>query len=241
MRQAGSVKAVVNVTSDKCYENREWVWGYRETEAMGGYDPYSSSKGCAELVAAAYRTSYFNPADYQKHGIGLASVRAGNVIGGGDWGRRPAGAGHGAGFLGGSRRSTSATRMPSAPGSTCWSRSAATCWWQKSFTPTARPMPRAGTSAHVRATRSRCNGSSNSWWHCGADGAAWQHDQSQQPHEAHYLKLDCSKAAARLGWMPRWTLGEALGHIVDWQKAHLSGGDMRAKMLAQIAAYTNAG
>ena len=85
VRQTDSVRAVVNVTSDKCYENREWVWGYRENEPMGGYDPYSNSKGCAELVTAAYRNSYFNPAQYSQHGVALASARAGNVIGGGDW------------------------------------------------------------------------------------------------------------------------------------------------------------
>ena len=85
VRNTGSVKAVMNVTSDKCYENREWAWGYRENEAMGGYDPYSSSKGCAELVTAAYRNSYFHPEKYQQHGVAIASARAGNVIGGGDW------------------------------------------------------------------------------------------------------------------------------------------------------------
>ncbi len=85
VRSTHSVKAVVNVTTDKCYENREWAWGYRENEAMGGHDPYSSSKGCAELVTAAYRNSYFNPDKYQEHGVAIASARAGNVIGGGDW------------------------------------------------------------------------------------------------------------------------------------------------------------
>ncbi|NOZ26376.1 MAG: CDP-glucose 4,6-dehydratase, partial [Nitrospirae bacterium] len=87
VRRTDSVRVVVNITSDKCYENREWVYGYRETDPMGGYDPYSSSKGCAELVTSAYRNSYFNPKDYGKtHNVALASVRAGNVIGGGDWG-----------------------------------------------------------------------------------------------------------------------------------------------------------
>ncbi len=85
VKQVGGVKAVVNITSDKCYENREWVWGYREDEAMGGYDPYSNSKGCAELVASSYRQSFFNRDKYDDHGCALASVRAGNVIGGGDW------------------------------------------------------------------------------------------------------------------------------------------------------------
>src|SRR5262249_40818429 len=85
VRRTPGVKVVVNVTSDKCYENREWVWGYRENEALGGYDPYSSSKACAELVTAAYRSSFFHPADYARHGVAVASARAGNVIGGGDW------------------------------------------------------------------------------------------------------------------------------------------------------------
>ena len=85
VRQTQSVRAVVNVTSDKCYENKEWVWGYRESDPMGGFDPYSNSKGCAELVTAAYRNSFFNPAKYSEHHVALASVRAGNVIGGGDW------------------------------------------------------------------------------------------------------------------------------------------------------------
>jgi CDP-glucose 4,6-dehydratase len=85
VRKTDTVCAVVIVTSDKCYENREWHWGYRENEPMGGYDPYSSSKGCAELVTAAYRNSYFNPAAYSQHGVAIGSGRAGNVIGGGDW------------------------------------------------------------------------------------------------------------------------------------------------------------
>src|SRR6185369_3607913 len=85
VRNTPTVKAVVNVTTDKVYENREWVWGYRENEPMGGYDPYSNSKGCSELVAAAYRSSFFNPIDYDRHGMAIATARAGNVIGGGDW------------------------------------------------------------------------------------------------------------------------------------------------------------
>jgi CDP-glucose 4,6-dehydratase len=85
VRQTPGVKAVVNITTDKCYENREWVWGYRENEPMGGYDPYSNSKGCAELVSAAFRSSFFNSSAYAQHGVAIATVRAGNVIGGGDW------------------------------------------------------------------------------------------------------------------------------------------------------------
>lgn len=85
VRTTPSIRAVVNITTDKCYENREWIWGYREDDPMGGYDPYSNSKGCAELVSAAYRSSFFNDKDYDNHGVAVATVRAGNVIGGGDW------------------------------------------------------------------------------------------------------------------------------------------------------------
>lgn len=86
-RNTNSVRVIINVTSDKCYENKEWVWGYRENDSIGGYDPYSSSKGCCELITAAYRNSYFNPSDYIRHNKTIVSVRAGNVIGGGDWGK----------------------------------------------------------------------------------------------------------------------------------------------------------
>jgi CDP-glucose 4,6-dehydratase len=240
VRQAGSVKAVVNVTSDKCYENREWVWGYRESEAMGGYDPYSSSKGCAELVAAAYRTSYFNPADYAQHGIGLASVRAGNVIGGGDWAA--------------DRLVPDMVRAFSTGETVNIRNPHAIRPWQHVLEPlsgyllvaeklyTDGPAYAEGWNFGPRDSEAQ----PVQWiveqlaalW---GENAAWEHDQSPQPHEAHYLKLDCSKAAARLGWSPRWTLREALGHIVDWQKAQLAGGDMRAKMLAQIDAYEHAG
>src|SRR5450759_1973890 len=82
IRQIGSVKAILNITTDKCYENKEWHWGYRENEPMGGYDPYSNSKGCSELVTSSFRSSFFNPKEYKNHGVALASARAGNVIGG---------------------------------------------------------------------------------------------------------------------------------------------------------------
>jgi CDP-glucose 4,6-dehydratase len=125
VRQTPGVKAVVNITTDKCYENREWVWGYRENEPMGGYDPYSNSKGCAELVSAAYRSSFFNSSAYAQHGVAIATVRAGNVIGGGDWAQDrliPTSSPH----LKSASQPASATRTPSAPGSMCWSPCAAT-------------------------------------------------------------------------------------------------------------------
>ena len=112
---------MVNVTTDKCYENREWVWGYRENEPMGGYDPYSNSKGCAELVTAAYRSSFFNAADYARHGVALATVRAGNVIGGGDWARGPPDPGYPCRLRARERVLRIRNPQPFAPGSMCWS------------------------------------------------------------------------------------------------------------------------
>jgi CDP-glucose 4,6-dehydratase len=136
VRGAAGVRAVVNITTDKCYENREWLWGYREDEPMGGHDPYSSSKGCAELVTSAYRRSFLNS------GTALASARAGTVIGGG------------------------------GPGSTCWSRCRVICNWPNGCGTTARPWPKAGTSARPTMTRSRWAGSSSAWPRCGGTGAA---------------------------------------------------------------------
>ena len=237
-RQADSVRAIINVTSDKCYENREWIWGYRENEAMGGYDPYSNSKGCAELVAAAYRNSYFNPASFADHGVGLASARAGNVIGGGDWAEdrlipdimraitqnKPA-----------SIRNPHAIRP-----------------WQHVLEPLSGYLMLAETlwkngAAFGEAWNFGPNDEdakpvqwiveqlTKSW----GEGASWVLDGGDHPHEAHYLKLDCSKAKARLDWQPRWHLDETLNKIVDWQKNYLLGADMKAVTLKQIDVYLN--
>lgn len=239
-RLSGSVRAIVNVTSDKCYENREWVWGYRENEAMGGYDPYSNSKGCAELVTSSYRTSFFNPNVYAKHGVALASARAGNVIGGGDWAedrlipdimraivqRKPV-----------NIRNPHAIRP-----------------WQHVLEPLSGYLILAqklyqGGAAYSESWNFGPNDEDAkpvSWiadrltqtW--GA-GASWVLDGRDHPHEAHYLKLDCSKAKARLQWHPRWHLQEALGAIVAWHRWHQSGKDVREMTLRQIAAYTTTG
>lgn len=236
VRQAGSVRAIVNVTSDKCYENREWVWGYRENEAMGGYDPYSSSKGCAELVAAAYRNSFFNPQDYAKHGVALASARAGNVIGGGDWADdrlipdimraivqgRPV-----------NIRSPHAIRP-----------------WQHVLEPLsgylmlAQNLYEEGVNyaegwnfgpddADAKPVQWIADNLTTAW----GEGASWVRDGGNHPHEAHYLKLDCSKAKARLGWAPRWRLEQTLSKIVEWHKAFGEKQNMREITLAQISQY----
>ncbi|AQR71518.1 CDP-glucose 4,6-dehydratase [Janthinobacterium sp. LM6] len=238
VRATPGVRAVVNVTSDKCYENREWPWGYRENEAMGGYDPYSNSKGCAELVTAGYRSSFFHADKYAEHGIALGSGRAGNVIGGGDWALdrlipdmlRAIGAGEPVMI-----RNPHAIRP-----------------WQHVLEPlsgyltlaenlyTAGPVHAEGWNFGPHDTDAKpvewiIERMTQEW---GA-GASWSLDGQDHPHEATYLKLDCSKARGQLGWHPRWDIGQTIAKIVEWHKACDQGADMRAMTLAQIATYQN--
>ena len=230
IRATPGVKAVVNVTTDKCYENREWVWGYRENEPMGGFDPYSSSKGCAELVTAAYRRSFLEPA-----GVALATARAGNVIGGGDWAA--------------DRLIPDFLRAMDA-GETLNIRSPqSTRPWQHVLEPLSGYLmlaERLYTDGEVFAEA----------WNFGpADEDArsvqwiverlaemrkdvnWQRDEAPQPHEAHYLKLDSSKAHNQLGWQPCWRLQAALHKTLEWHEAWRKAEDMRSVTMAQIAGY----
>ncbi len=230
VRATPSVKAVVNVTTDKCYENREWAWGYRENESMGGFDPYSSSKGCAELVTSAYRRSYLEPA-----GIALASARAGNVIGGGDWAA--------------DRLIPDFLRALDA-GETLRIRSPqATRPWQHVLEPLSGYL--------ILAERLYTAGAkfAEAWNFGPADQDArsvqwiverlaeirkdvnWKFDGTPQPHEAHYLKLDSSKAYNQLNWRPRWQLATALDKTVEWHQAWRDGQNMRVTTLAQIIDY----
>jgi len=230
VRATSGVKSVVNVTTDKCYENREWVWGYRENEAMGGFDPYSSSKGCVELVTSAYRQSFLQPA-----GIALASARAGNVIGGGDWAA--------------DRLIPDFLRAMDA-GETLKIRSPlSTRPWQHVLEPLSGYL--------TLAERLYTDGMSFAeGWNFGPldedarpvgwivqrmaemrKDVIWQCDQTPQPHEANYLKLDSSKAHVQLNWQPRWRLKTALQKTLDWHQAWLNGADMRVVTLAQVADY----
>lgn len=233
VRACASVRAVVNVTTDKCYENREWVWGYRENEALGGHDPYSNSKACSELVTAAYRASFLAGAD-----VALASARAGNVIGGGDWAEdrllpdffRAADAGQRVDI-----RHPQATRP-----------------WQHVLEPLA---------GYLRLAERLAEGGQPfaSPWNFGPPdegarsvrwildhlcsrmpGAAWQHLETPQVHEATMLRLDSSRAGKELGWAPRWTLPQALDATVAWHQAWRQGQDMREMCLRQIADYQRA-
>lgn len=236
VRQIDTVRAIVIVTSDKCYENREWIWGYRENEPMGGYDPYSNSKGCAELVTAAYRASYFNPSDHAKHGVALASARAGNVIGGGDWAKDRLIPDIMAGFL--ESRSV-VIRNPHAIRP--WQHvleplrgylMLAEHLWSEgpSFAEGWNFGPNDEDAKPVEWLVKRLAGA----W---GNGATWSLDGGCHPHEANYLKLDISKARSKLGWNPRWNLETSLQHIVDWFRAYNRGDNMRSMTLNQITQY----
>ena len=218
VRQTPEVKSVVIVTSDKCYENREWIWGYRERDPLGGHDPYSSSKGAAEIVTSAYLRSFFSPESYGRtHGVGLASVRAGNVIGGGDWGAdrlipdcikalR--------------RKENIIIRYPNAVRP-----------WQfvlepiRGYVMIAEGLYQDGPKFSeawnfgpddndCRTVRWVVQNMCPHW----SPEAQWSLDPATNPHEAHFLKLDCSKARLRLNWQPKLELGEALKWTVDWYK-----------------------
>jgi CDP-glucose 4,6-dehydratase len=238
VRSTASVKAAVNVTTDKCYENREWAWGYRENEPMGGYDPYSSSKGCAELVTAAYRNSYFNnPSTINnKPSPAVATARAGNVIGGGDWAE--------------DRLIPDIMRAITEGRPVNIRNPHAIRPWQHVLEPLsgylllAQKLYEEG-AAYAEGWNFGPNDEdakpvqwiveklTQSW----GEGASWALDGGEHPHEAHYLKLDCSKAKARLDWHPRWHLDETLGKIVEWHRAYRDENDIREVTLRQISAY----
>ena len=236
VRQSTGVKAVVNVTTDKCYENREWVWAYRENEPMGGYDPYSNSKGCAELVSSAYRSSFFSPNAYSQHGVALATARAGNVIGGGDWAKDRLVPDILAAFEQGkvaNIRNPYSTRPwqhvlePLRGYLTLAERlyqqgpDYAEAW---NFGPKDDDAKPVGMMVQDMAAI----------W--GSD-AEWKVNSGEQPHEATYLKLDISKAGSRLGWHPVLPLSDALRLVIDWAKLRQQGADIHQLTLTQIGAY----
>lgn len=236
MRQIGGVKVVINVTSDKCYENHEWVWGYRESEPMGGYDPYSNSKGCSELVTSAFRNSFFNNADFPGHSVALASVRAGNVIGGGDWAE--------------DRLIPDIMRAIGENRPVMIRNPHAIRPWQHVLEPLSGYLLLAqklwekgssyaegwnfGPNEEDAKPVSRIVERLTELW---GKGARWIIDPGEHPHEAHYLKLDCAKAKARLEWRPKWDLEQALQHITAWHKAYQGSEDMREFTLRQIEFY----
>ncbi len=232
-RKTETVRAIVNITTDKCYENQEWLWPYREDDRLGGHDPYSASKACAEIAAAAYRRSFLAQAE-----ISLASVRAGNVIGGGDWAidrlipdfLRSIDAGE-----------TLRIRSPNAIRP-----------WQHVLEPLSGYL--------TIAERLVVDGSDFAQaWNFGPEDsdaksvswivnrlcqkipdARWEEEDSPQPHEAGLLRLDSSKAKSRLGWAPRWTLETALDKTIEWHQAWKRHSDMGDFSIQQIEAYQSA-
>ncbi len=235
-RHTPSVKAIVNVTTDKCYDNKEWHWGYRETEPMGGYDPYSNSKGCSELVTSSFRNSYFNPNNYSEHGVAIASARAGNVIGGGDWAE--------------DRLIPDFIRAISKGEEVKIRSPYAIRPWQHVLEPLTGYLSLASKlfSEGSRYAEGWNFGpddkdARNVEWitdsicKLWADGAYYSVDTHPQPHEANYLKLDCSKAKAELGWVPKWDINTTLKSIVDWNKAFLNGENIRKVTENQINEY----
>jgi CDP-glucose 4,6-dehydratase len=232
VRRAGDdTRVVVNVTSDKCYENREWEWGYREDEAMGGYDPYSSSKGCSELVTSAFRSSFFASPD----GPRLASARAGNVIGGGDWGEDRLIPDVMRGALAGApidiRRPDAVRPWQHVLNPLSGYLMLAAAMWEDAAQATAFNFgPSEDDARPVQWIVDRL---ADRW----PEPLDWRIDPGPHPHEATSLKLDSSRARARLGWRPTWTLGEGLDAIVEWYLALRNGGDLRDLTRAQIRAF----
>jgi CDP-glucose 4,6-dehydratase len=228
VRRTPSVRAVVSVTTDKCYENKEWLWGYRETDALGGYDPYSSSKACAEIVSAAFRQSYFPVGQIDEHCCGIATGRAGNVIGGGDWSTDRLIPDLVRGFLAGD---PVRIRRPHAIRP-----------WQHVMEPVFGYLllaEKLATGNPRYATAFNFGPSDDDAQPVGwiVDKASWVLDEDPSVHEAGYLKLDASRARAELLWHPKLRLETTLNWLVDWYKAWQGGTDMKEFTLSQIAEY----
>jgi len=230
VRNCSSVKAVINITTDKCYENNEWVWGYKETDPMGGRDPYSSSKGCSELVTASYRDSFLKDAN-----IGVASARAGNVIGGGDWSK--------------DRLIPDTLKAFQHSKSVVIRSPNATRPWQHVLEPLSGYLILAqqlfqepdifsgawnfGPYDHDVKTVSYILDRMTSHW----PGTSWNLDQGLNPHEALLLKLDISKATTILGWTPTWELTKTLKKIIHWHKHWIEGDDMMKHCIEEIKEF----
>ena len=234
-RHTASVRAVLIVTSDKCYENREWLWGYRENDPMGGHDPYSASKGCAELLTASYRQSFFPPDQYgKKHHVLVASCRAGNVVGGGDWADDR--------LVPDLVRSTTSGRPIEIRN-------------PKAIRPWQHVLECLSGYLCVAQQLMAENASSATAWNFGPDDDAsvpvdrialacreyWDRIQYRtlsrpdQPHEANWLKLDSSKARHQLGWQPVWNWRQSLDRTIGWYKTYYEGGEISTE--SDIAAY----
>jgi len=228
-RDVGSVKAIVNITTDKCYENREWVWGYRENDPMGGHDPYSASKGCAELVTSAYRNSFFNPDKYGKeHNVLVASVRAGNVVGGGDWSVDRLipdvmkAANRGEDVIIRSPESTRPWQHVLEPLSGYMLLGQRLLEGRKEFAEAWNFGPGDEEAVTVFSV---VDSIKKSW---PKVNYILQPD-SGSPHEANLLKLDCSKAHMKLKWKGIWDAERTFEKTASWYREFYEGGKITSE------------
>ena len=236
VRNTDSVRVAVCITSDKCYQNKEWVWGYRESDALGGYDPYSTSKACAELVISSYRDSYFRPEMTDNHGVLLASTRAGNVVGGGDWAK--------------DRLVPDIMRAMMEGHAVIIRNPHSTRPWQHVLEPLngylmlaehlwafgmefSGPWNFGPNDGDVKPVSRICDYLTRRW----GEGASWQLDSEIHPHENTLLKLDCSKARQTLNWYPKLNLEASLELIVEWFKAYQNKADMKLVTIDQIQRF----
>ncbi|MDQ6598587.1 CDP-glucose 4,6-dehydratase [Bacillus salipaludis] len=233
-------RALVNITSDKCYENKEWLWGYREPDTLGGYDPYSNSKACAELATSCYTHSFFNPNNYSRHLLALASARAGNVIGGGDW---------------------ASDRLVPDCLSAILNKKEIRIRNPQSIRPWQHVLEPLNGYISLAEKLYRDGVRYNGPWNFGPNDEdvisvegivhllyeTWGEKEKlqilneEQPHEANLLKLDCSKAKSILNWKPRWNIAQSILKVVEWTKAYQNQKDLRELCLVQITEYENAG
>ena len=231
-KSCDSLKAVLAITTDKCYENKEWYWGYREIDPMGGHDPYSSSKGCCELIISSYRSSFFS----EDNTLALASARAGNVIGGGDWS---------------SDRLIPDILKSFEIGKPAIIRNPKSVRpWQHVIEPLSAYLVlceklfnhgnKYAEAWNFGPTDEDCKPVSHivdlmiKYW---GNKSSWKIDDKFNPHEAQLLKLDCSKAAQKLNWIPKWNLENAIKNTVEWHKEWLNGGNIKIKSINQIKEY----
>ncbi|MBU2530940.1 MAG: CDP-glucose 4,6-dehydratase [Elusimicrobia bacterium] len=237
-RKCKTVKAIVNITTDKCYENKEHLRGYKEDEPMGGYDPYSSSKACSEIVSPAYRNSFFNPKEYKKHGIALATARAGNVIGGGDWAD--------------DRLIPDIIKAISKGKKVLIRNPKAIRPWQYVLEPLsgylalAEKLYKKGNKYAGALNFGPKDGDAKPVeWIVKRMCAKWGNkassaiDKGRHPHEAHYLKLNCLKAKTEIGWGPKWNLAKAIDKTIEWTLAYKNKEDLHKMCLKQIKEYMN--
>lgn len=236
IRETKSVKALINVTTDKCYENKEWAWGYREIDRLGGYDPYSNSKACSELVTLSFKNSFFNEDLFHKHGVAIATARAGNVIGGGDWAK--------------DRLIPDLIKAIEKGEKIVIRKPRAIRPWQHVLDALMGYLylleklltegPKYGGAWNFGPNDSEAK---NVEWItstiCELWGTEVSYDIDTAPmlHEATYLKLDCSKARAKLNWNTNWNVKTSIESIVDWHKAHQKGADMNSVCTKQIDDY----